>query len=468
MNLFSRLTVVNKGLRYKLFVAFSLMSIIPLLACTYVISSYLFPQLDNIAIVSIVIVISILIAILGLILAKGLIDPVIDMAIEAKLIAGGEYDRRVAAPFEDEVGNLAESINFMTSKIKSNMDELKSYGRKMGEVNREIQKKMFALSSLLQIGDIISSGASQLNTLLDIALEKSATVFEGGFGAIYMPKDDGGDFILRTSFNLDKESLSDIVIRKDGQSFLQKAVAERSLVVIDKSSKTSKEMASFKSSTGIENVLILPLYSARRNLGLLLIGNRIADFKYRNDDIEMIRVFGKQIAIAIESDMLNRRASELSITDDLTNLYNKKYILSRLEEEIKRAIFYQRPCSFIILGLDNFDSFRQKNGELASEEALRRIAKSVRDNLVPIGKAARVSGSEFGMLLPEKNKKEASQIAEDMKKMIESLNLLREGNQTVKVRVGVSENPLDGATGDELFKKAQESLQGGVKTPSGS
>jgi len=459
MGLLKKWTVVNKGLRYKLLIAFCLMSIIPLLSCVYVINTYLFPQLDNLLSVSIVIFASIVISLLGLWLAKSLIEPVIDMAIEAKLIAGGEYGRRISAPFEDEVGNLADSINFMTQKIKSNMDEIRNYGRKMGEVNQEIQKKVLALSSLLQIGDIIASGSSHLDTLLDLALEKAATVFESGFGILYMPKEESGDFVVKTSCNLKKENLSDLIIRKGGSGILEKAVAARSIIIFDKTTKASKELANFKEASNIENAVILPLYSSKRDLGLLIVGNRLGDFKYKNEDLEMMRVFGKQIAIAIESDVLSRKTSELSITDDLTNLYNKRFILNRLEEEIKRSIFYQRPCSFVVLSLDGFDPFRQTYGELTAEEALRRVAKAIKDNMVPIGKAARISGFEFAVLLPEKNKKQASQIAEDMKKIIEATNLLRDGRATLNVTVGVSENPIDGATSDELFKKAEEAIR---------
>jgi len=460
MNFFKKLTVVNRGLRYKLLIAFSLMSIIPLLACMYVISAYLFPELESLPTISIVIVVSILISILGLFLARSLIDPVIDMAIEAKLIAGGEYNRKIVAPFEDEVGHLAESINFMTHKIKTNMDELKGYGRKIGEVNQEIQKKMLALSSLLQIGDIISQGSSQLDTLLDLALEKACSIFDAGFGALYMPQEEGGDVILRTSCNIEKENLDDIVIKNSGNGILEKIIAERSIVIIDKSAKLSKELAGFRLSANVENFIIIPLYSNKRNLGLLILGSRLSDFKYKSDDIEIIRVFSKQMAIAIESDILSKKTSELSITDDLTNLYNKRFILGRLEEEIKRSVFYQRPCSFIVFSMEGFDGFRNKYGELASEEALRRIARSIKDNMVPVGKAARVSGFEFAVLLPEKNKKEASQIAEDIRKMVESTNLLREGNASLKIVAGVSENPIDGATGEELFKKAMEAAKG--------
>jgi len=459
MNFFNKLTVVNKGLRYKLMLAFCLMSIIPLLACVYVINAYLFPQLDNPLTVSIVILVAIIVSLLGFFLAKGLIEPVIDMAIEAKLISSGDYSRNITAPFEDEVGNLADSINFMTQKIRSNMDEIKGYGRKMGEVNQEIQKKVLALSSLLQIGDIIATGSSQIDALLEIAVEKASTVFENGFGILYMPKEEGGDFVAKTSSGIEKENLSGLVIKKDGPGILEKAVANRSVVILDKSVKPSKDLANFKNVSNVTNAVVIPLYSSRRNLGLLIVGNRLADFKYKDEDTDMIRVFAKQISIAIESDILSKKTSELSITDDLTNLYNKRFILNRLEEEIKRAIFYQRPCSFIVFSLDQFDLFRQSHGELAAEEALRRIARAIRENMIPIGKAARISGFEFAILLPEKNKKEASYVAEEMKKIIEATNLIRDGLATAKVTVGVSENPIDGATSDELFKKAEEAIR---------
>ncbi|MFH0763746.1 MAG: diguanylate cyclase [Candidatus Omnitrophota bacterium] len=459
MNFFEKFTVVNRGLRYKLMIAFSLMSTIPLLSCVYVINAYLFPQLDNPLAVSIIIFAAIIISLLGLFLAKSLIEPVIDMAIEAKLISSGDYGRKVAAPFEDEVGNLANSINFMTQKIRSNMDEIKGYGRKMGEVNQEIQKKVLALSSLLQIGDIIAAGSSQIDTILEVAVEKASTVFEGGFGILYMPKEEGGDFVMKTSYNLENENLKDLIIRKDGPGILEKAIANRSVIVFDKTTKDSKELTDFKAAAKINNMVILPLCSAKRSLGLFMVGNRLDDFRYKNEDVEMARVFGKQITIAIESDILSKKTGELLITDDLTNLYNKRFILNRVEEEIKRAVFYQRPCSFIVFSLDQFDLFRQSHGELAAEEALRRIARVMRENMMPVGKAARISGFEFAILLPEKNKKEASHAAEEMKKIIEATNLLREGKATAKVTVGVSENPIDGATSDELLKKAEEAVR---------
>ena len=459
MGIFKKVMSVNKGLRYKLLLAFSLMSIIPLLACTYVISLYVFPQLDSLVSVSLIVFVSILIAFLGLFLGRSLIDPVIDMAIEAKMIASGQYNRSLSVPTDDEVGNLAVSINTMTQKIKTNLDELKSYGQKMREINTDVHKKVLALSSLLQIGDIISSGSIQIDPLLEMAVEKAAMLFDSGFGILYFAKDDESDFAPKIESGQEGERLRGLVIKRKGHGILQDALDNRAVLVLDSSTKLSKDVEEFRTAYDVKNILSIPIYSGRKIFGMLMIGSNADNYKYKNEDIELAKVFAKQVTIAIESDILNKKTEELAIKDDLTDLYNKNFILNRLSEEIKRAVFYQRPCSFIILGVDDFSSFRDTHGELASEEALKKMAKVIKDNMIPVGKAARIDGDQFAVMLPEKNKRESFVIAEDIRKKIEAVNFLRSGNASLTVSVGVSENPLDGATSEELFKRAGELLK---------
>ena len=459
MGIFKRITLTNKGLKYKLFIAFSLMSIIPLLACTYVISLYVFPQLESLTNVSTIVFISIAIALLGLFLARSLVNPVIDMAIEAKMIASGQYDKNLDVSTDDEVGNLANSINMMTQKIKTNLEELKSYGQKMKEINTDVHQKVLALSNLLQIGDVISSGSIQLDPLLEMAVEKAAILFDSGFGILCLAKDEDSDFMPKVEYGQEADQLRELCIKRKGNGILDKAMESRSVFVVDSSTKISREIDAFRTTHNVKNILAIPICSGRRNFGMLVIGNGLDNYKYRSEDIELVKVFAKQITIAIESDMLNKKTEELSIKDELTGLYNKNFILNRLSEEIKRAIFYQRPCSFVVFGIDSFNSFRTAYGELAAEETLKKMAKVIKDNMIPVGKAARTAGDEFAILLPEKNKKESFTIAEEIRKKIEIADFLKTGNANLTVCAGVSENPLDGATSDELFKKATDLLK---------
>ena len=348
----------------------------------------------------------------------------------------------------------------MTQRIKSNLDELKSYSQRMREINVDIHKKVMALSSLLQIGDIISSRSIQMDPLLALAVERAANVFDTGYGVLYLAsKDIPGSFKANVSYNVNGEKLTDLTVKKGGNGLLDKALDTRSILIVDKAAKASKELDQLKSEYKAENFLAIPIYSGRNDFGIFLIGSRLDDFRFKDDDVELMKVFAKQITIAIESDMLSKKTEQLAIKDDLTDLYNKTFIMGRLEEEIKRAIFYQRPCSFITLNVDNFKKFRDTHGELAAEEALKRLARLVRDNLTPVGKAARVGGDDFAMLLPEKNKKESAYIAEEIRKKVETTNLLRQGQASLTVSCGVSENPIDGATADELFRKAMDAVK---------
>jgi diguanylate cyclase (GGDEF)-like protein len=453
-----KMSLAPKGLRYKLAIAFSLMSIIPLLSCGYIIFSYIFTASGDFLNTSIIVIISIIIAGLGLILAKGLVDPVIDMAIEAKIIANGEFGREISVSSKDEIGILGESINSMTQKIRLNLDELKSFGQRTKELNIEIHKKVLALSGLLQIGDLISTESAKLDAVLELSVQKVAMILDGGFCVLYlMPKEDSEQFLPKAYSNVQNESLLEIVIKK-GEALLGRIIKDRALMIIDKGTKVMHEIEEFKSSHNIKNMAASPIYSGKKDFGLLLVGNGQDNFRFNTDDIDLINIFTKQITIAIENDIWIKKSEELSIKDDLTDLYSKNYILTRLDEEIRRAIFYQRPCSFIVLNIDNFKSLREAKGELVAEDVIRKVAKVIRDNMTPVGKAARISGDGFALLLPEKNKREAANIAEDLRKKIEAANFSREEKLAITVSGGVSENPIDGSTQGELFKKAIESL----------
>lgn len=457
--LFKKISLAPRGLRYKLVIAFSLMSIIPMLACAYIIFSYIFPLAGSVINIAVIIILSIIIAVLGLVLARGLVDPVIDMAIEAKIIASGEFNREISVSGQDEVGILGESINSMTQKIRLNLDELKSFGQRTKELNIEIHKKVLALSSLLQIGDLISTGGAELNPILELSVQKVSMIFDAGYCIFYMiPKENSDEFLVKAHSNVRDEGLLDIVVKK-GIGYLGKIMEDRTFTIIDKGTKITHEVEEFRNTYNVKNMVIVPIYSGKKDFGLLIVGNREDDYRFKVDDIDLVNIFAKQITIGIENDIWLKKSEELSIKDDLTDLFSKNYILSRLDDEIRRAIFYQRPCSFIAFNIDNFKKLRETYGELVAEEVIKKVAKVLRENMTPVGKAARIGGDEFAILLPEKNKREGAEIAEDLRKKIESANFSKDGKLFVTVSGGVSENPIDGSTQEELFKKAIESLQ---------
>ena len=82
--------------------------------------------------------------------------------------------------------------------------------------------------------------------------------------------------------------------------------------------------------------------------------------------------------------------------------------LENIRIEIEKLV-QPGPATQIIGDLP-FTPRAKKALELAAEEALKKVAKVIKDNMVPVGKAARIGGNEFAVLLPEKNKKESQHL----------------------------------------------------------
>ncbi|MDP3790287.1 MAG: diguanylate cyclase [Candidatus Omnitrophota bacterium] len=457
MDFFKKMSLIPRGLRYKLLIAFCLMSVIPLLVSLYIVRDYIFPPKGDILSVSWILFFCVLITFLGLVLAKQMVEPVIEMAIEARLIAGGDMARQIEVRTEDEIGDLGRSINEITFHIREKIDELKAYGEKTKVINMEIHKKVLALSSLLQIGENIS-GAAELDDIMNLITEKVAHIVEPGYAALFLPKpNDPRTLELTASNNLNNESLRELEI-KFGNGPLGEVLITGAVICADSRRRASKHIADFMEESAVKNFAAFPIVSRKRAIGLLVIGNDEDGFEFKDDDLEVMKIFTKQTAIAYESDALTKKAKELAIKDDLTDLYNEKYIAERLDEEIKRAILYQRPCSYIVFNVDDFDKFRSENGELSSERALKKVASVLNKNATEIGRSARLSGDVFALLLPEKNKKEAYKIAEDVRREIDALDFNGGKLSRLTVSGGVSENPIDGTTAAELMQKAAASI----------
>lgn len=463
-NILKKMSILPQGLRYKLLIAFSLMSVIPLLIIGYLVSSFiLVGQELTLAHVSALVLFCIVIAWLGLFLSRSIIDRVVDMAIETRAISEGNYENKVFVDTGDEIGQIGETVNFLTKKIRSNISDLKDYQEKMKDINVDIQKKVSVLSNLLQIGQLISSSV-KIDSIFDLALGKLAQFHEDGFAALYFLAGPGLHLALRASTdNVGDANLLPTTV-EEGKGLLGKTIKTKRHIAVDSSSKfSSSDYREFKEKYKCENLVAYPIFATKGAKALLIVGSNAKNFTYTSDDIDVIRVFVEQIAIAIENDILIKKAEKLQIKDELTGLFNKTYMLGRLDEEIKRSVVSQRPCSFILADLDNYKDYRKSSGQPQTESVLKKIAEIIDGFSKPVGRVGRMAEDTYGLILPEANKKEAIEIAEKIRKAVEKLNLSAGKDSKLTVSSGVSENPLDGGSADEIYERAQGALRNAKK-----
>ncbi|MBU3958809.1 MAG: diguanylate cyclase, partial [Candidatus Omnitrophica bacterium] len=385
-------------------------------------------------------------------------DRILSVSNEAKLIAAGDINRKLEITPADEVSELADSLNKLTQGIRSNMNELKSYNERTNEINLKIQRHVLTLSGLLQISSLISQDA-KLEDILQLILEKSKFLADSDLSYLLYIEEGNEAFYMKAADGINSERVLKIKIERK-ESIFNKFLQTSGPVILDNENMLPENLnADFRKKFNLKNTLALPIFLRRKIIGILGIGNSRELFSYKKADIELLDILAKQLAIAEENDRLLHRLEKLEIKDGLTGLYNEVFIRNRLQEEIKRAIVSQRPCAFILLGIDNFGGFRNKFGSLQAENALKKIAYSIRDSVTEIDRVARIADDEFAVVLPEKNKRKAQKIANDIRKKIEyAFSSEQEADRKLTASGGVSENPLDGIEAEELISKAKELL----------
>lgn len=159
---------------------------------------------------------------------------------------------------------------------------------------------------------------------------------------------------------------------------------------------------------------------------------------------------------------LNRQLAELSISDSLTGLANRRHFDEVLAEEWNRSIRHTQPIAILMIDADFFKAYNDRYGHQAGDLCLQTIASVIKERVHRPGDlAARYGGEEFCVVLSECGIDAAMQIANEIHKSIELLDLLHEdstyGHITVSIGVA-SVIPVITQSSAELLKKSDQAL----------
>jgi len=156
----------------------------------------------------------------------------------------------------------------------------------------------------------------------------------------------------------------------------------------------------------------------------------------------------------------NRRLEELSNTDGLTKLYNRRYFMELMELEFQRAHRYQSKFGYVMMDIDHFKEFNDNYGHLLGDRILYEIAQILQENLRVNDVVGRYGGEEFALFMPETDLKGALVVAERYRKRVEDFVLVGEGKKfKVTISLGVACYPHPGINSvDDLIRLADNAL----------
>jgi diguanylate cyclase (GGDEF)-like protein len=231
--------------------------------------------------------------------------------------------------------------------------------------------------------------------------------------------------------------------------------------IVNDTSRDPRFAGRFDSKTQFRtrSILCAPLISRGRTIGVVEIINRQGG-RFTQTDLEVLLTLVEPCAIAIENAVLFQRTEQLTITDDLTKLFNSRYLNLYIGREIKRCKRHGIPLSIIFLDLDGFKRVNDQYGHLAGSRTLTEVGTilslAVRESDI----LARYGGDEFVVVLPETPPSGALVIAERIRKAIEGHCFLKEQGLAARISAsfGIASYPDHALTPEGLIQKADQAM----------
>jgi diguanylate cyclase (GGDEF)-like protein len=176
--------------------------------------------------------------------------------------------------------------------------------------------------------------------------------------------------------------------------------------------------------------------------------------------LRAVRMLLEPVAVALDNALLLKRAEALSVTDDLTNLFNSRYLNIVLRRETKRASRSGRPLTLLFVDLDGFKAVNDTHGHLCGSRTLVEVGAVIRGSARETDVVARFGGDEFALVLPDTGSEGGVAVGERVRSRIAEHQFLEADGLDIRLTasVGVSTLPDVAASAEELVQAADRAM----------
>ena len=204
-----------------------------------------------------------------------------------------------------------------------------------------------------------------------------------------------------------------------------------------------------------KDIVWLPLYIGGVNVGVLMVSSI---YGFKKADITFLEHAVKELSVSLDNARIHRKVNELSLTDELTGLYNRRKMDEVIELEFNKAKRYGNSLSIMILDIDHFKRINDFYGHKTGDIVLSKIGGILNRNIRTIDTAVRYGGEEFVIILPQTDFNGAVISAKKIKNLIRKQNFTQIQGE-VTVSIGIASLPDENInTVDDILKIADDFL----------
>ncbi|HEX3187459.1 MAG TPA: diguanylate cyclase [Pyrinomonadaceae bacterium] len=271
----------------------------------------------------------------------------------------------------------------------------------------------------------------------------SKELFQSERASLLLLNEESNELILKSAsgFATDPALIGPIRV---GEGVSGEAMNTGKPIVVRDLRSSGRRPAPAERSYKTDSFISYPITIGGRKVGVLNVTDKTGGRRFDEIDLSLLEIIGPQMAVALERAEWQERATEfqlMSITDSLTGLPNRRYLEERLSEELNRSKRYDLPMSFLMIDIDDFKAYNDKNGHQAGDLAIQITGHCLKAALRSADVASRYGGEEFCILLPQTALAEAGTIAERIRHRVNSTHYPHGKSQPlgrVTISVGVS------------------------------
>lgn len=376
-------------------------------------------------------------------MAKDIAGPLLSLNDAAAKIGAGNLDVEVKVGSGDEVEELASQINLMAANLKNLYSQME---QKIDERTREVTTLLSftsAISKYLDLKQVVQNGGEELSFILEF---------------------DGYAFFL-----LETEGLFNNL-----SIVASKGIAQTEIEKCEYLLKASKETLLHHNPVILNNVVeeiptekgfirslaFFPVIYAGKLLGIFLLFDTKPD-QFDDSKKFLVDACMMQFGVSIKNAMLFEETKDLSLTDPLTSLPNRRYFERKISSEFDRFKRYERPFSLMMIDIDFFKKVNDNYGHQSGDCVLKKLGEIISGFVRKSDFPARYGGEEFAILLPETNSKQACIAAERLRKIVEDETFSIDVSPyklKITISIGLSEGDKEMSNWHELVEKADKAL----------
>lgn len=338
------------------------------------------------------------------------------------------------------------------------MKELRQENKDLRDALKQMKKE---LSFFINVGKALTS-TLELDKVLNIIMDNAQKLVRSEAWSLLLLDEERNDIYFALTKGEQPEGLQGQRLQMGEGIAGWVAEKGRPLIVRDVL-KGSRFSGYFKNhSRGVipKCVLCVPIINKKKTIGVLEIINKKDGTPFTKKDMELMLKLVDQAAIAIERSNLYQKMANLAITDDLTKLFNLRYLYRALDIEVKRCKRYNSTFSVIFLDLDSFKLVNDRHGHLLGSKTLVEVASILVTILRDVDIIARYGGDEFVIVLPHTSVEMACRIAERIQSDLNNHIFLREDGLILKITAsfGVAGYPDHARDETELLRLSDQAM----------